>query len=164
MGGLINAIEISAQGLSAQRAKMNVVAQNMANVETVETPEGGPYKRQRVIIKSDKASVPFSRELSRAATQLTRTHPDHRPTKIRLEIGAVDVASVEHKEIFDPESDFRLVYNPTHPKADEEGFVKMPDVDIVHEMVDMMTASRAYEANTSVIAAAKKMANDALDI
>jgi len=164
MGGLINAIEISAQGLSAQRAKMNIVAQNMANAETVETPEGGPYKRQRVIIKSEKTSVPFSRELSRAATQLTRTNPEHRPGKVQLKIGSVDVSTVEHKEIVDPESSFRLVHDPTHPKADKDGFVKMPDVDVVHEMVDMMTASRAYEANTSVIAAAKKMATDALDI
>lgn len=164
MGGLINAIEISAQGLSAQRAKMNVVAQNMANAETVDTPEGGPYKRQRVIIKSEKTSVPFSRELSRAATQLTRTNPEHRSGKIRLEVGSVDVSTVEHKEIVDPDSAFRLVYDPTHPKADKDGFVKMPDVDVVHEMVDMMTASRAYEANTSVIAAAKKMASDALEI
>ena len=70
----------------------------------------------------------------------------------------------EHKQIVDPDSDFRLVYDPTHPDADDEGFVKMPDVDIVHEMVDMMAASRAYEANTNVIAAAKQMANDALDI
>jgi flagellar basal-body rod protein FlgC len=139
MGGLINAIDISAQGLSAQRAKMNTVAQNMAN-------------------------APFSRELSRAATQLTRTNPEHRTNKVRLSVGSVDVSTVEHKQITDPDSNFRLVYDPTHPDADSEGFVKMPDVDIVHEMVDMMAASRAYEANTSVIASAKKMANDALEI
>jgi len=164
MAGLINAIEISSQGLSAQRARMNVVAQNMANAETVETPEGGPYKRKRVIVSAEKTSVPFSRELSRAATQLTQTHAEHRPTKVRLQVNSMDVSTVEHEEIVDPDSNFRLVYDPTHPSADEQGFVKMPDVDIVHEMVDMMAASRAYEANTNVIAAAKKMANDALDI
>lgn len=162
--GLINAIDIAARGLSAQRAKMNVVAENMANAETVETPEGGPYKRQRVIISSEDQSVPFSRELSRASTQLARTNPEHMPNKIRLQVGSVDVSTVEHKEMVDPESTFRLIYDPTHPDADAEGFVKMPDVDIVHEMVDMMAASRAYEANTSVIASAKKMANDALGI
>lgn len=164
MGGLLNAIDISARGLSAQRAKMNIVADNMANAETVETPEGGPYKRQRVIISSEKESVPFSRELSKASTQLARTSPEHMTNKVRLTVGSIDVSAVDHKEIVDPESSFRLVYDPTHPDADSEGFVKMPDVDIVTEMVDMMAASRAYEANTNVIAAAKKMANDALEI
>ena len=164
MGGLINAIDISARGLSAQRAKMNIVAENMANAETVETPEGGPYKRQRVIISSDDTKVPFSRELSRASTQLTRTNSEHMSGKTNLKVESVNVSTVEHKEIVDPKSSFRLVYDPTHPDADAEGFVKMPDVDIVTEMVDMMAASRAYEANTSVIASAKKMAIDALEI
>ncbi len=164
MGGLINAIDISARGLSAQRAKMNIVAENMANAETVETPEGGPYKRQRVIISSEDTRVPFSRELSRASTQLTRTNSEHMLGQTNLKVGSVNVSTVEHKEIVDPKSNFRLVYDPTHPDADAEGFVKMPDVDIVTEMVDMMAASRAYEANTSVIASAKKMAIDALEI
>ena len=164
MGSLINAIQVSAQGLSAQRAKMNVVAQNMANAETVETPEGGPYKRKRVIVSEDKTTAPFTDYLSQASTRLTRTHEGHRPSRARLESGSVKVSTVEHEEIVDPESSFRLVHDPSHPAADDEGFVKMPDVDVVHEMVDMMTASRAYEANTSVISAAKKMANDALEI
>jgi flagellar basal-body rod protein FlgC len=164
MGGIINAIDIAAQGLSAQRARMDAVAQNMANAETVETPEGGPYKRQRVLVTAEKTEVPFSRELSRAATQLARTHVNHRPSVVHQTVNSMDVSTVEHKQIVDPDSDFRLVYDPTHPDADEEGFVKMPDVDIVREMVDMMAASRAYEANTNVIAAAKQMANDALDI
>ncbi|MCX6834162.1 MAG: flagellar basal body rod protein FlgC [candidate division Zixibacteria bacterium] len=164
MGGLINAIDIASQGLSAQRAKMDAVAQNMANAETVETPEGGPYKRQRVIISAEKTSVPFSRELSRASTQLARTNSSHLPNLVRQTVNSMDASTVEHKQIVDPDSSFRLVYDPTHPDADEQGFVKMPDVDIVREMVDMMVASRAYEANTNVIATAKKMAGDALEI
>lgn len=164
MGGLLNAIEISAQGLSAQRARMNVIAQNMANVETVETPEGGPYKRKRVTISEDEKASPFTSYLSQASTRLARTHEGHRPSRARVETGSVNVSSVSHKETEDPDSSFRLIHDPTHPNADEDGFVKMPDVDIVHEMVDMMAASRAYEANTTMISAAKKMANDALDI
>ena len=164
MGGLINAIDISAQGLSAQRAKMDVIAENMANAETVDTPEGGPYKRQRVMIASDKQQSPFTNYLSQANTRLARTNEGHRPGHIRLQSGTIDVASVKYRQIEDPESSFRLVHDPTHPQADADGFVKMPDVDVVHEMVDMMSASRAYEANTAVISSAKKMANDALDI
>lgn len=164
MGGLLNAIEISAQGLSAQRAKMNAVAQNMANAETVETAEGGPYRRKRVVIAEEKSKAPFNSFMSAAHSKLTRTHAGHRSSGVRLETGAIKVSTVTHKEIEDPSSSFRLLHDPTHPNADADGFVKMPDIDIVHEMVDMMAASRAYEANTTVIASAKKMANDALDI
>ena len=164
MGGLINAIQISSQGLSAQRAKMNVVAQNMANAETVETAEGGPYKRRRVMVTEDKKAAPFTDYMSQAKTRLTCTHKGHRSSSVRLQSGSIKVSTVQHEEIVDPESSFRLVHDPTNPNADEDGFVKMPDVDVVHEMVDMMAASRAYEANTSVISSAKKMANDALEI
>lgn len=164
MGGLINAIEISAKGLSAQRAKMDVVAQNMANAETVETAEGGPYRRKRVMVSEEKKSVPFTDYLSQANTRLALTHPGHRSSRARLQAGSINVSTVKHEEIEDPESSFRLIHDPTHPNADEDGFIKMPDVDVVHEMVDMMAASRAYEANTAVISAAKKMANDALEI
>ena len=164
MGGLINAIDISAQGLSVQRAKMNVIAENMANAETVETPEGGPYKRRRVTVSADKEKTQFTDYLSQATIRLARTNEGHRPSKNLLQTGTVEVASVKHREIEDPDTGFRLEYDPTSPYADDEGFVKMPDVDVVHEMVDMMAASRAYEANATVIASAKKMANDALDI
>ena len=164
MGGLINAIEISAQGLSAQRARMNVIAENMANAETVETAEGGPYKRKQVLVREEKATTPFTSYLSQANTRLVRTHDGHRPSRARLESGSVKVSTVKHEETVDPDSGFRLIHDPTHPNADDDGFVKMPDVDVVHEMVDMMAASRAYEANTTVISAAKKMVNDALDI
>jgi flagellar basal-body rod protein FlgC len=164
MGGLINAIDISAQGLSAQRARMNVIAENMANAETVETKEGGPYRRRRVLVSEDEKASPFTSYLSQANTRLTRTHEGHRPSRSRLEAGTIEVSTVEHREVVDEDSSFRLVHDPTHPNADEDGFVKMPDVDVVREMVDMMAASRAYEANTAVISSAKKMVNDALDI
>ncbi len=164
MGGILNAIEISARGLSAQRSKMNVIAQNMANAETSETAEGGPYRRKRVIISEDKETVSFSTALGKAATGLSRTHSGHRYGRTLSAQNKSEMTSVDHKEIEDPETSFRLVHDPTHPEADEDGFVKMPNIDVITEMVDMMTASRAYEANTSVISAAKKMANDALDI
>ena len=164
MGGIINAIEISARGLSAQRSKMNVIAQNMANAETSETAEGGPYRRKRVIISEDKDKISFSTALDKASTNLARTHSGHRTGKTLSARSEAEVTSVDHKEIQDPADSFRLVHDPTHPDADEEGFVKMPNIDVITEMVDMMTASRAYEANTAVISAAKKMANDALDI
>jgi len=164
MGGILNAIEISSRGLSAQRAKMNVIAQNMANAETTETAEGGPYRRKRVIISEDKQRVSFKSALGKASTALARTHSGHRYGRTLSAQNKSEVNSVDHKEIEESKDGYRLVHDPTHPNADEEGFVKMPNIDVITEMVDMMTASRAYEANTSVISAAKKMANDALDI
>jgi flagellar basal-body rod protein FlgC len=164
MGGIINAIDISGEGLSVQRARMNVIAQNMANAETVETDEGGPYQRKRVIVSENESAESFNSELAKANTRLARTHEGHRPGRVRILSEKTELSGVEAQEVTDPESSFRLVYDPSHPKADDEGYVKMPDVNVIDEMVDMMAASRAYEANTAVISAAKKMANDALDI
>lgn len=164
MGGILNAIEISAQGLSVQRARMNVVAENMANAETVQTDEGGPYRRKRVIVSEDKSSVSFRSQLSTADTKLARTHSGHIAGK-RISFQKNErLSGVEYKEMVDAESSFKLVHDPSHPLADAEGYVQMPDVEVINEMVDMMAASRAYEANTTVIASAKKMARDALDI
>jgi flagellar basal-body rod protein FlgC len=165
MGGILNAIDISSRGLSAQRAKMNVIAQNMANAETVETPEGGPYRRKQVIFKEDKQTESFSSILRTTDSRLTRTHNGHMPgIAVSGAREKIDLAAVDHEEVQDGKDKFKLVYDPTHPDADAEGYVKMPDVEIVTEMVDMMTASRAYEANTAVISTAKGMVEDALEI
>ncbi|MCP4683880.1 MAG: flagellar basal body rod protein FlgC [bacterium] len=164
MGGIINAIEISSRGLSAQRSKMNAIAQNMANAETTETAEGGPYRRKQVIISEDTNTRSFSNVLGKASTNLARTHSGHRTGNSLSAQNKTESTSVDHREIEDSMDNFRLVHDPNHPNADEDGFVKMPNIDVITEMVDMMTASRAYEANTAVISAAKKMANDAMDI
>lgn len=164
MSGILNAIETSAQGLSIQRAKMNTVAKNMANAETVEGPDGKPYRRERVIVSAKKERPSFGSHLSRAQNKLTRTHEGHRSGIIASASRSEGGVRAEFEQIEDPESNYRLVYDPQHPNADEEGFVKMPDIEVVTEMVDMMAASRAYEANTSVISTAKNMAKDALEI
>lgn len=164
MASIINALEISGQGLSAQRAKMDAIAQNMANAETVETEDGGPYRRKRVLMSEDDSVQSFNQVLARTQTSLARTNAGHIHGKAMVNGEKMELAGVDHKEVTDPDSAFRLVYDPSHPKADADGYVKMPDVDVINEMVDMMSASRAYEANTTVISAAKKMTNDALDI
>ncbi|MBU0984864.1 MAG: flagellar basal body rod protein FlgC [candidate division Zixibacteria bacterium] len=164
MGGILNAIEVSAQGLSVQRARMDAVAQNMANAETAETKEGGPYRRKRVMVEEEEGKASFRSQLNRADTRLARTNRAHRSGGMNGNFETVSVSAVSHQEVADPESSFRLDYDPTHPKADADGYVKMPDIEVVDEMVDMMVASRAYEANTAVISTAKKMAMDALDI
>lgn len=164
MSGLLGAIDISAKGLSVQRQKMNVVAQNMANAETVQTPEGGPYRRQRVIVSEDKQTSSFDTLLNRANNRLVTTNSKHMSGRGQSVSSREDVSTVSAKTMTEDESNFKLVYDPGHPQADEEGYVRMPDIEVITEMVDMMAASRAYEANAAAISAAKRMVNEALDI
>ncbi|UCC43435.1 MAG: flagellar basal body rod protein FlgC [Candidatus Zixiibacteriota bacterium] len=164
MGGILNAIEISSQGLSVQRSKMNVVARNLANAETAETAEGGPYRRRRVYVAEQESGDSFSGHLRRAGRQLAQTHPSHRPAGGSRMRTQSELRTVEAKEAIDTDREFRLVHDPSHPNADENGYVRMPDINVIDEMVDMMAASRGYEANTVAISAAKKMADDALEI
>lgn len=164
MGGLLNSIEISSAGMSVQRARMNVTAQNIANAETVETQDGGPYRRKRVELIEKKEGGTFNSYLKRANTSLSRTNSRHIGGRPGRAGDKYNVSSVEMKEIQEDKNSFRLVHDPNHPYADEDGFVKMPDIEVVNEMVDMLSASRAYEANASAIAAAKNMAEEALKI
>jgi len=166
--GLFESIRISGSGMKGQRVKMDVVARNLANAETTRTAEGTPYRRQRAVFREVLESrVQHQRErlagVPEAGSGPTRTHPGHlagiRPLAIdadRAVTTGVDTAS--------DASEFRVVYDPGHPDADEEGYVLMPNVDVITEMVDMISASRAYEANISAVQAAKDMFNQALKI
>lgn len=164
MGNFLSAIDISARGLSVQRRKMNVVAENMANAETVQTPEGGPYRRKRVIVTEESRPAPFNSLLRKAGNRLMRTHSAHRGGSTGATTQTTNLPEVTFREVVEGNDNFKLVYDPGHPAADDEGYVKMPDIEIINEMVDMIAASRGYEANTAVIAASKKMIQDALDI
>ncbi len=164
MSGIFTAIETSATGLSLQRQKMNAVAENIANAETTRTEKGGPYRRRRVVVTENTDNVPFKTHLSRAGSKLSRTHSNHIAGSRKTSIEETEISRVEGVTVEDPASSFRIVHDPGHPDADENGFVKMPDIEIINEMVDMMSASRAYEANTMAISAAKEMARNALDI
>ena len=164
MAGLLNAIEISSQGLQVQRRRMNAVAQNIANAETTRTADGGPYRRKRVVVDEQKVKGTFNSMLGKAGMRLAKTNSRHISGKQISTSERVELPSVSAKEVVDPESRHRLEFDPSHPDADADGYVRMPDIDVVTEMVDMMAATRAYEANTVAISAAKKMAKDALEI
>lgn len=133
---IFSAFDISASGLYAERTRMNVIANNLANANSTRTPEGGPFRRQLVVLTGTEASDPN-----------------------RMEGLGVAVAGV----VDDP-SPFPLVYNPGHPDANPDGYVAMPNVNVVEEMVDMTTAVRAYEANITAIDAAKNIVRRSLDI
>jgi flagellar basal-body rod protein FlgC len=164
MSGLFSSIEISATGLTLQRKKMDAVSENIANAETTRTDKGGPYRRKRVVVSEATEDVPFKTVMARAGAKLARTNARHLPGNSRASRETGEISKVDADTVEDPASSYRLVHDPGHPDADEEGFVKMPDVEIVTEMVDMIAASRAYEANTTAILTSKEMAKDALDI
>ena len=151
---MYSSIEVSASGLSAERLAMDVIANNLANVNTTRTPEGGAFKRQLVVFaQKQEQSTDASMDPLDEST-------DSDAAKSRDGVQAVGIIS-------DPGPD-RMVYDPTHPDAiktgPQTGYVEMPNVNVVNEMVDMIDASRAYEANVTLINGSKAMFTKALEI
>jgi flagellar basal-body rod protein FlgC len=146
--GFMDTLAISASGMTAERLRMDVVANNLANVNTTRTPGGGPFRREQVAFAPATAS--FGETLAgldgesdssgtvQGGVQVSGIVPDSRP--------------------------FRRIYQPGHPDADKQGYVNLPNIDTVTEMVDMMSATRAYEANVAAVGAVKSMAMKALEI
>ena len=167
--GLFESIQISGTGLKGQRVKMDVVARNLANAETTRTEDGTPYRRQRAVFR-ELLEQRVMRQRERLGAEPAppgdgplRTHPQHlsglRPhDRLDREGMATEVGLAPDA------SEFRVVHDPGHPDADDEGYVLLPNVDVITEMVDMIAASRAYEANLSAVQAAKDMFNQALKI
>jgi flagellar basal-body rod protein FlgC len=145
---MYDSIEVSASGLSAERLAMDVIANNLANVNTTRTPEGGAFKRQLVIFAQKQE------QSDNASMNPLDTEDD--PGKSRDGVAAVGIMS-------DPGPD-RMVYDPTHPDADANGYVHMPNIDVVKEMVDMIAASRAYQANVTAIQESRNMGNAAMNL
>lgn len=145
----LDVIDISASGLTAQRLRLDTIANNMANVETTRVQDGrGPYRRQVVV---------FEARTSRAAE--SKSFANILEEKMGTGVRVKEIRSVNENE-----QPFRSIYDPSHPDADEEGYVNYPNVNIVEEMINMISATRAYEANAKVIEASKSMAMRALDI
>ena len=139
--GLMQAFDISVSGIDAQRTHMEIIASNLANINSTRSILGGPYRRRIPIFAEEPLA--FGEALRRA--------------EARLAGGGVKVADVGYDM-----APFQKVYNPGHPDADAEGFVSLPNVSMSKEMVDLVYASRLYEANITVFNATKKMAQDTL--
>ncbi len=127
-------LEVSASALKAQRERMDAIASNMANASSTRSEEGGPYKKREVVF----STMPVEDG--------------------KQELEGVQVSSVVK------ENDFQKVYDPSNPDAGKDGFVKMPDINVIEEMVNMMTAYRAYEASVSTFNASKAMFSKALEL
>ncbi len=144
----LSSFDISASALTAERMRMDVISENLANINNTRTAEGTPYRRKYVTMEGMES---FSGVLDQAIT-------DSDPYSSNYG-GGVRVTSIEEDQ-----SPFILEYDPSHPDADEDGYVSMPNVDLAREMVDMMSATRSYEANITAINATKNMAMQALNI
>jgi len=142
---LFSSMNISTAGMSAQRARMNVVAENIANAESTHTARGGPYQRRQVILQSVKSGNSFSDVFS-------------------SNLGDQGAHSVKVEKIVRDSAPFLKVYNPSHPDADSRGMVSMPNVNPVMEMVDMNSAARGFEANVTAMEASKRMFLKTLDL
>lgn len=170
--GFFSSIRISSSGLHSQRVKMDTVAENLANAETTRTEEGLPYRRQQAAFSEALAQRVGRLRVAGGALEarqdggLARTDPAHfaggRP---RTPTGGREPEGVEVVVGVSPEaSDFKVIFEPGHPDADPDGYVLLPNVNPITEMVDLITATRAYEANVSAVQAAKDMFSKALEI
>jgi flagellar basal-body rod protein FlgC len=139
-----DAIHASSSGLSAQRLRMNLISGNLANVNTTRTREGGPYRRKEAIFAARPLEESFRKILAdRQRKQLSIVEVDRVIEDSNLPV---------------------MKYDPQHPDADEKGYVAMPNINVMEEMVNMISATRGYEANVTALKAAKNMASTALGI
>jgi flagellar basal-body rod protein FlgC len=152
---MFRTLAISASGLSSQRQRLDVIANNIANAETTRTEDGTPYRRRMVVLEANTpAGQPF--ELSAAGVPSEFRLPTGSPLEA---VGGVRVAGIEEDVTEGP-----LVYDPGHPDADAQGYVRYPNVRLTDEMVHLMDARRLYEANATVFQAAKAMLRSAINI
>lgn len=141
----MTALDIGSSGLSAQRTYMNVISMNLANAKTTKTADGqGPYQRKSVAMQTTKLDNAFTKAMQSAMDQ--------------------DLAGVRVTGIVNDNRPTKQIYEPGHPDADQNGYVQYPDINVVEEMTNMISASRSYEANTSTINTVKAMYNKALEI
>jgi flagellar basal-body rod protein FlgC len=149
--GLFDAIDISGSGLSAERLRMDVTAENLANAQTTRGPNGGPYQRKQVVLQTARPDG-FRTQLAGAMGSLPGTPAAQTP-------GGVQAAGIV-ADTTQP----RMVYDPGHPDANAQGYVAMPNVNPVTEMVDLIAASRAYEANVTAMQTAKSLFSKTFDL
>ena len=140
----MTALDISASGLSADRTRINTIAMNLANAKTTRTPLGGPYRRRTVVQSATPVDDPFS---------------IHMRSALDREVKGVRVLGIAHDN-----RPLRGVYEPGHPDANADGYVFYPDINVVEEMANLMTAQRNYEANVTTVEAIKGMYTKALEI
>jgi flagellar basal-body rod protein FlgC len=159
-----SSFNISSKGMSIQKKQMDVITENIANTSTTRTEDGTPYKRKYISVEYEKDSFPLNSQ-NHLQVGFRITNPNHlRPISNNFTTsGDSNEANLITRENAD-NSEGELVYMPDHPDADEDGYVQMPNVNIITEMVNMISASRNFEANLTAFNSAKKIAKDSLEI
>ncbi len=140
----MTALDVGASALSAERTHMNIISMNLANAKTTRTAEGGAYRRRSVVMESIDVDSPFSQQMDGALGK--------------------EVKGVRVQQVAFDQRPLKLVYEPGHPDANEEGYVAYPDINVVEEMANLMTAQRGYEANVAQVDTIKAMYQKALEI
>lgn len=165
IGGKFSAFDISSAGMSMQRKKMNIISENIANAETTKAENDMPYKRQFLKISTSKNSFPQAIKMEGTQMKLNVKENNH--------FAGVDPSIQQNNksnipgvkyEVLNDETEGELIFMPNHPDADERGYVQMSNVNIITEMVEMISATRSYEANLTALNSAKQMAKDTLEI
>jgi flagellar basal-body rod protein FlgC len=136
----LKSLETSASGLYVQRKRMDIIASNLANIETTRTEKGGPYRRKMVVMRTKEMDQDFDKMFNSS------------------------VKGVQIEDIVEDQAPFKKVYNPSHPDADSEGYLYKPNVDLIVETTNMLMARRAFEANIAAIKATRQLAIKALEI
>ncbi len=144
--GIFTSFDINSSGLTAQRYRMDIISQNLANANTTRTQDGSVYRRKVVVFEEKNGQTPFSRVLNTATDKYSGS--------------GVKVSSIQE----DTWNDMVQVYDPSHPDADENGYVMYPNVNVITEMTNLIDASRAYEANATAFTASKSMAMKGLEM
>lgn len=160
---LFSSMDLSTSGLTAQRKRLEIVAKNLANIETTRTAGGGPYRRQVVTFAEEAAFSTQMREAVQQSSKAVRTNSFHMNLQIGENPQQQSLQGVSGL-VSEDQSPMRKVYDPGHPDANDEGFVSYPNVDIVTEMTELISATRAFEANVSAFNASKQMMQKSLSL
>ena len=162
MSNFLNSFDISGYGLSAQRVRVNVISENIANAQTTRTTEGGPYRRKEVIFKA----IDFNQQFNQALNSMTNSadyqdplNEGHFGKKVNPAIMSVVIDKISRDD-----KEPKMKYDPAHPDADAKGYVAYPNVNPVIEMADLVEATRSYQANVAAFESAKNIANSAISL
>ncbi|MBF7043208.1 flagellar basal body rod protein FlgC [Campylobacter volucris] len=154
--------DISGYGLSAQRFRMNVISSNIANANTTRTAEGGPYRRREVIFKATDFNEILNKQIEKNNNFLEYENPLNDPDAQKY--AKPPIMSVVVDKVVRDDKDFRMKFDPSHPDANEQGYVAFPNINPVIEMADLIEATRAYQANVSAFTSTKTIAQSAIDL
>ena len=150
----LSTMDVVGSGLTAQQLRLDIVAENITNSQTTRTEKGGAYRRKMVVFRAQDDRNDFRAAMARAAAAGEVTHP----------VAHTATGGVKVTQIAEDPTPLKLVYDPTHPDANEEGYVEMPNVDTVKEITDAMAATQAFSANVTLMNTIKTVANKGLEI